>query len=144
METREIPTKAYSAGILGAADQGKAVGATSWRANTHTHTHTHTHTYLCAQRCGKWWCSACVLVSSSWPLIFLPGRKGTGTGGTALKVNGQHGVGNVPLPLLASRACLAFPEAELETYTTEYIPINIHVCLIYMCERVYECVCVCV
>jgi hypothetical protein len=31
METREIPTNPFAAGILGASDQGKAVGATSWR-----------------------------------------------------------------------------------------------------------------
>jgi hypothetical protein len=31
MKTREIPTNPYSAGVLGTADQGKAVGATSWR-----------------------------------------------------------------------------------------------------------------
>ena len=31
METREIPANPYSAGVLGTADQGKAVGATSWR-----------------------------------------------------------------------------------------------------------------
>jgi hypothetical protein len=31
METRVIPTNPYSAGVLGAANQGKAVGATSWR-----------------------------------------------------------------------------------------------------------------
>lgn len=31
METREIPTNPYSAGVLGTVDQGKAVGATSWR-----------------------------------------------------------------------------------------------------------------
>jgi hypothetical protein len=30
METREIPTNPYSAGVLGTADQGKAVGATIW------------------------------------------------------------------------------------------------------------------
>jgi hypothetical protein len=29
METREIPTNPYSAGVLGTADQGKAVGATT-------------------------------------------------------------------------------------------------------------------
>jgi hypothetical protein len=50
------------------------------------------------------------------PLFFLPWRKGTGTGGTALKVHGQHGVVNVPLPLLASSARLAFPETQFETY----------------------------
>jgi hypothetical protein len=32
IETREMPTNLISTGILGAADQGKAVGATSWRA----------------------------------------------------------------------------------------------------------------
>jgi hypothetical protein len=31
METRETPANPYSAGVLGAANQGKAVGATSWR-----------------------------------------------------------------------------------------------------------------
>ena len=31
METREIPANPYSAVVLGTADQGKAVGATSWR-----------------------------------------------------------------------------------------------------------------